>query len=134
MRVLLALGLLATGAAGAVAVDRMVLEPTGGSGPPAAVPETEPRSGDPPLVWIEGELQEVDDRSLVIREGEGPEIEVERFAGTATRVYRFSEGRWRQLNPAAIIEPGQEACVEALLEENAFLAVAIFLGTGCGPA
>jgi hypothetical protein len=134
MRLILGLVLIAVGAAGAVAADRLVLGSPDDPVRTSAVPETEPREGDPPLVWVEGRLEDVTDRSLVLREGEGPQIEVERFAGGATRVYRFRDGSWRQLNPAALIEPGQEACVEALLDEGAFLAVAVFLGTGCGPA
>lgn len=134
MRLLLGLTLIAAGAAGAIAADRLVLSPAAESRSAAAFPETEPRAGDPPLVWIEGRLEEVGERELALRDGEGEQIQVERFAGGATRVYRFGNGRWRQLNPAAVIMPGQEACVQALLEENAFLAVSVFLGTGCGPA
>lgn len=134
MRFFAGLVLLAAGAAGALAVDRMVLSPSAESRAVAAFPETERREGDPPLVWIDGRLEEVGDRELMLRDGQGEPVPVERFAGGATRIYRFGDGRWRELNPAAVVEPGQEVCVQAILEETAFLAVSVFLGTGCGPA
>jgi hypothetical protein len=133
MRLLVGIVLLGLGAAGAVAADRLLLEPTGQRGP-AGIPETEPRPGDPPLVWLEGDLEEIGERGLVLRDGEGPRIEVERFAGSATRIYRLTNGRWLELAAEAPVPPGGEACVEALLDEGAFLAVRVFLGTGCGPA
>jgi hypothetical protein len=134
MRLFLGLVLLGLGAAGAVAADRLLLEPTGEERGTASIPETEPRPGDPPLVWLEGELEEIGERGLVLRDGEGPRIEVERFAGAATRFYRLTNGRWLELAADAQVPPGGEACVEALLDEQAFLAVRVFLGTGCGPA
>ena len=133
MRLLLGVVLVGLGAAGAVATDRLLLEPAAEDRPGATIPETEPQPGDPPLVWLEGRLEEVGERGFVIREGEGPRIEVERFAGSATRFYHLVEGRWLELAAGVDVPPGGEACVEALLDAEAFLAVRVFLGAGCGP-
>ena len=58
MRLLRGVFLIALGAAGAVAADRMLVrsvEPVSGSPP---IERTEPKEGDPPLVWVDGSLDE----------------------------------------------------------------------------
>ena len=132
MRLVLGLLLLAAGAAGGVVADRMLAEPAVGSGA-TDIPENEPRPGDPPLVWLDGELQTVGDTELVVQDGDAAPIEVQRFAGTATRFYRVTGGEWEELADPTTVEPGGDVCVEALLDGEAFLAVRVFLGHGCGP-
>lgn len=128
--------LLALGAAGAVAADRLLIrqtEPTGGSPP---ISRTEPRPGDPPLVWVDGSLEEVGDSQLLLREGEGPTITVERFAGDATRFFRPDGDGWRQLaeDELVAIVTGEDACIEAVVDGEAFLAIRVFLERLCAPA
>jgi hypothetical protein len=126
--------LIALGAGGAVAAERLLVMPaisdTGGS-----VPETEPGPGDPPVVWVDGTLDEASDNALVVREGQGPRIDVERFAGGATTFYTRNDKSWTEVGePAAEDLPvGEEVCVEALLDEGRFLALRVFLGADCGP-
>lgn len=137
MRLLMGLLLLGLGAAGAVAADRVLVrevEPAVSGSPP--IERTEPREGDPPLVWIDGELEELGEDSLVLAEGEGPRIVVERFAGEATRFFRPSGDTWRQLpqEEVAGVPTGESACVEALVDGEAFLAIRVFLERLCGPA
>lgn len=137
VRVLGGLLLLAIGAAGAVAADRLLIAPAASSsGETPPIERTEPGPTDPPIVWIAGELQEVSESELLVREGEGPTVTVERFAGDATRFYRPDAGIWRQLEGAEIdaTAPGEEACIEALADGEAFLAIRVFLERGCAPA
>ncbi|MGH2692593.1 MAG: hypothetical protein ACRDHM_08840 [Actinomycetota bacterium] len=135
MRLLRGLLLLGIGAAGAVAADRMLIrsiEPVSGSPP---IERTEPNEGDPPLVWIDGSLEEVGEDRLVLAEGEGPRIVVERFAGEATRFFRPEAGTWRQLPPEDVegVETGEDACIEALVDGEAFLAIRVFVERLCAP-
>ena len=132
MRVVLGLLLLAAGAVGGVVAERMLVEPES-SADPVDIPENEPRPGDPPLVWLEGELQALRDTELVLQDGEAEPIEVQRFAGTATRFCAIARGTWQELTATTGVEPGDDVCVEALLDGEAFLAVRVFLGRGCGP-
>ena len=137
MRVLGGLLLLAIGAAGAVAADRLLITPAASSsGETPPIERTEPGPDDPPLVWISGSLEEVTETQLVLREGDGPRVAVERFAGEATRFFRPVGGRWRQLARAEVgsVEPGEVACVEALADGEAFLAIRVFLERTCAPA
>ena len=135
MRLLTGILLLGIGAAGAVAADRTLIngvERTSGSPP---IEHAEPGEGDPPLGWIGGELEEVGEDSLVLGEGKGPRIVVERFAGEATRFFRPEAGSWAQLpqEEVARIRGGETACVEAIVDGEAFLAIRVFLERLCGP-
>lgn len=136
MRLIWGLLLLGTGAAGAVAADRLLIgpiEPTVGSPP---ISRTEPRPGDPPLVWVDGSLEDVGETQLLLRQGEGPTVTVERFAGHATRFFRPYGDEWRQLaeDEIAAIGTEDEACIEALVDGEAFLAIRVFLERICAPA
>ena len=135
MRFLRGVLLLVLGGAAAVAGDRLVVrEPASGEIPP--IPRTQPEAGDPPLVWVEGTLETVEDDRLVVRDGEGPRVTVQRFAGGATRFLRPGDDEWSELEGDELegVRTGEAACVEALLDGETFLAVRVFLGTGCGPA
>lgn len=136
MRLIRGLLLLGLGAAGAVAADRLLIrqiEPTAGSPP---VSRTEPRPGDPPLIWVDGSLEDVGETQLLLREGEGPTVTVERFAGHATRFFRPDGDEWRELaeDEIAAIVTGEDACIEALVDGEAFLAIRVFLERTCAPA
>jgi hypothetical protein len=131
-----ALMLLAIGALVALGVDRLLVRPllptSGGPG----IERTERGATDPPLVWIGGSLEEVGTTQLILRDGEGPPIPVERFAGSATRFFEPDEGRWRELAQEEIeaTATGSEACVEALADGESFLAIRVFLERTCAPA
>jgi hypothetical protein len=131
-----ALVLIALGAGGAVAVDRLVLtsEPPATGG--AAVARSDPAPGSPPLVWLGGTLEEIGDGSLSVREGEGARVELERASAGGTRFYRLDGEDWAVLTDrdAAAVEAGQTVCVEALLDGRNLLALRVFLGAGCVPA
>jgi hypothetical protein len=108
---------------------------------PAASPSavgidrSEPMPGEPPVVWVDGTLEEVAEARLVIRRGEGRRLEVERFAEGATVFLAPTDGDWVELSPGqtAEVEPGAEACIETLLDGRTFFALRVFLGTSCGP-
>jgi hypothetical protein len=131
-----ALLLIAVGAAVAVSADRLVLRPTTSEEAPPPVSETEPGPGDPPLVWLDGTIETISDSALAVREGQGPRIRVERFAAGATTFLRQDGDGWSELSTGEVeaLEAGQQACVEALLDGETFLALRVFVGTGCGPA
>jgi len=103
------------------------------------VTQNEPGPGDPPVVWIAGTLEVVEPGHLAIREGsqsEGPRIRLERLAEGATDFYRLDGEAWREL-PAEevdLLEVGERACVETLLDGQTFLALRVFLGASCGPS
>jgi hypothetical protein len=107
--------------------------PSGESLP--AVEQSEPGPGEPPVLWLGGVLEEISDTQLAVREGEGPRLVLERFAGGATTFFQAEGGTWRPLSEeeAGLLEVGQRVCVEAILDEGAFLALRVFLGSGCGP-
>ena len=138
MRFVRGLLIVVLAAAGAVAADRFLIrEPEPTSAPASTtVEETEPGPSDPPLVWIDGEVEEVTDTELFLREGErGPRVRVERFAGEATRFYRLGDVGWTQVPAEEAVggATGEPACVEALLDGETFLAVRVFLGADCRP-
>ncbi len=137
MRVVHAVVLVAFGAAGALAVDRLVLEPASTAAPETApeVTGSEPGPGDPPVLWLDGTLEEISESELVVREGQGPRIRIERFAAGATSFLRREGDTWRELRAEeADAVAGEPACVEALLDGRTFLALRVFLGSECGPA
>lgn len=135
MRLMWGLLLLAIGAAGAIAADRLLVdgvEPLSGTPP---IERTEPGPDDPPLVWIGGSLEDVSESQLILRDGDGPRVSIERFSADATRFFEPEEGDWRELGieEIASIPPGEEACIEALVDRETFLAIRVFLERTCAP-
>lgn len=103
------------------------------------VPQNEPGPGDPPIVWIAGILEVLEQGHMAIREGsrgEGPRIRLERLAEGATDFYRLEGEGWRELSPEEVdlLEVGERACVETLLDGGTFLALRVFLDSSCGPS
>lgn len=92
--------------------------------------------GDPPIVWLEGLIEELETAEMTLREGEGPTITIRRFEEGATDFLRLTGGRWRQLRTSEVdgLPPGQQACVETLLDGRTFFALRVFVGARCGPA
>lgn len=129
--------LLAIGAAAAIAADRLLItevQPLSGTPP---IERTEPMPGDPPLVWIGGSLEDVGESQVLLREGdEGPSVTIERFSGDATRFFRPVDGDWQQLASEEIdsIAAGEDACIEALVDGETFLAIRVFLERTCAPS
>jgi hypothetical protein len=136
VRLLTAVLLIALGAAGAIAVDRLVVEPSPTAADAPPVTGSEPAPGSPPLVWLEGTMEEVSEGSLSVREGQGAVVELERAVAGATRVFRLEDQEWAMLTDqeAAGVEAGQQVCVEALLDGGTLLALRVFLEAECGPA
>jgi hypothetical protein len=115
------------------------------SEPPASgrilptVSQNEPGPGDPPIVWIAGTVEVLEQGHLAVREGspgEGPRIRLERLAEGATDFYRLERQGWRELSAEEVdlLDVGDRACVEALLDGRTFLALRVFLGSSCGPS
>jgi hypothetical protein len=136
MRLVWGILLLAIGAAGAIAADRLLINDVQAVSSTPPIERTEPMPGDPPLVWIGGSLNDVGESQLVLQEGDGPSVTIERFGGDATRFLRPADGDWRELSSEEIsaIPSGEEACIEALADGDAFLAVRVFLERTCAPA
>jgi hypothetical protein len=61
---------------------------------------------------------------------------LERLAEGATDFYRLEGEGWRELSPEEVelLEVGERACVEALLDGGTFLALRVFLASSCGPS
>jgi hypothetical protein len=128
--------LIAVGAAAAVAVDRLILDPSPDPADGPVVTRSEAAPGSPPLVWLDGTLEQIEARSLAVREGQdGPVVELDRAAAGATRFFRLDGEEWSSVPEEGIgaEATGQRACVEALLDERTLLALRVFLGAGCGP-
>jgi hypothetical protein len=128
--------LIALGAAAALAIDRLAVNPSPAVEEPPPVARSEPDPGSPPLVWLDGTLETVDDGSLGVREGQGPTVNLERAAAGGTRFFRLDGESWALLSEddAAVVDPGQRVCVEALLDGRNLLALRVYLGAGCAPA
>ncbi|HZB04507.1 MAG TPA: hypothetical protein VE737_09325 [Actinomycetota bacterium] len=128
--------LIAVGAAAAVAVDRLILTPSPDPAGGPVVARSDAAPGSPPLVWLDGTLEEIETRSVAVREGEdGPVVELDRAAAGATRFFRLDDEEWSSVPEEDIgaEATGQRACVEALLDGRTLLALRVFVGAGCGP-
>ena len=136
MRFVRGLMLLGIGAVVALGVDRLLVQPLLPTSASPAIERTERGPADPPLVWIGGSLEEVGETQLILRDGEAPPITIERFAGGATRFYVPDGDAWRELetNEVQSAAAGEEACIEALADGDAFLAIRVFLERVCAPA
>jgi hypothetical protein len=91
---------------------------------------------DPPVVWLEGVVEELEPTSLTLREGQGPLVRIRRFEEGATDFLRLDAGTWRELAESEVdsLGPGDQACIETLLDGRTFFALRVFLGARCGPA
>jgi hypothetical protein len=136
VRLIGALLLIALGAGAAITADRLFLEPEATEAAPPIVPQSAPGPGDPPVVWIDGSLEELSESQIVMRDGEGPRVEVERLGQGATSFLALAGSEWTELtdDQVADLDTGGPACVEALLDGQTFLAIRVFMGAGCGPA
>jgi hypothetical protein len=90
---------------------------------------------DPPVVWLEGVIEEVEASQMMLQEGDGPTVTIRRFGEGATDFLRLADERWRQLAESEVegLPPGQQACVETLLDGRTFFALRVFLGARCAP-
>lgn len=129
MRVLAALLGLGAG----LAVGAMVLRPEAVQHDVdlPIVEQEAPGPDDPPVVWITAEIESVSAQEVIVREGDGPEIRLGRFAAGATRFLRLDGGEW--VRASASPGPGTPVCVEALLDDDRFLALRVFLDATCSP-
>jgi hypothetical protein len=136
MSLIRALLLLGVGVTSGFVADRLLVRPVEPTSETPPIERIDPGAGDPPLVWIDGSLENVGQDQLLLREGEGPTITVQRFSGQATRFFRPDGGQWREISTSDIdsVADGEEACVEALVDGEAFLAIRVFLERTCAPA
>ncbi|HEX6261967.1 MAG TPA: hypothetical protein VF097_03865 [Actinomycetota bacterium] len=102
---------------------------------PPVVEQNDPDPGGPPVVWLSGTLRDVTEERLTLQEGVGPTLDLTRFAGGATRFHRLGPGGWARVpREEADAAAGQDACIEALLDQGELLAIRVFLGATCSPA
>jgi hypothetical protein len=126
---------LVGGGAAAGYLWRDARAPTPPLGGAPVVQQNHPEPGNPPVLWIAGTIREVATDRITIQEGAGPTLELTRFAGGATRFHRMGPGGWRRIPPeTAEAGAGEDACVEALLDEGELLAIRVFLEATCSPA
>lgn len=137
MAFLRAVVLMAIGAGAVVGIQELV--DGDGALPPRDRPAgfEERRSqdpDDPPVVWVDGTIEALTGDRVVLREGRGPAVALNRLGGGATSFLRLDGGTWRAAAPGQGTDArGQPACVEALLDGRTLLALRVFLGSGCGP-
>jgi hypothetical protein len=92
--------------------------------------------GQPPVVWVTAQSEEVADDHLLVVERSGALIRLERLAGDATRFFEQQDGDWVRMptGDVELIEVGTPVCVESLLDGETFLALRVFVGAACAPA
>lgn len=135
MRRLLLVVLLVGGGAAAGYLWRDARAPTPPLGGVPVVQQNHPDPGSPPVLWVSGTIQEIDRDAITIQEGAGPTLDLTRFAGGATRFHRLGPGGWLRIPPSeADASAGQDACIEALMDEGELLAIRVFLEATCSPA
>jgi hypothetical protein len=87
----------------------------------------------PPLVWVGGELTEVNEDRIELKEAFGSEVTLRRLGGNATSFFHVREGTWQRADPRTDAKAGTKACVETLMDDQTLLALRVFLGAECGP-
>jgi hypothetical protein len=92
--------------------------------------------GQPPVVWLAAQTEEVETDHLIVVEPGGSRVRLERLSADATRFFSLRDDAWRRMSTAEVelIEVGTPVCVESLLDETTFLALRVFIGAACGPA
>jgi len=109
--------------------------PTPPLGGAPVVQQNHPDPGNPPVLWVSGTIREVARDRITIQEGSGPTLDLTRFAGGATRFHRLGPGGWLRIPPdEAVAASGEDACIEALMDEGELLAIRVFLQATCSPA
>jgi hypothetical protein len=86
------------------------------------------------VIWVGGVLTDLSGDRLELREGSGSVVSLLRLAEGATTFFVVDGDRWRRLGPDEEVGPGQQTCVETLINGASFVAIRVFLGAGCGPA
>ena len=107
---------------------------------PAALPQpaAAPSSvvpGQPPVVWVAGQVQELDGEQLVLVEPAGSRVVLQRLAEGATKFFMSQGERWTPMKPTDVelIEVGTQICAESLLDAGTYLALRVYVGAACGP-
>ena len=101
--------------------------------PPPATPQQSLGADSPPVVWLGGTIDRVDDTDVRLREDDGSLVTLRRLGAGATRFFRVSGGAWAELAGQAQVDGGQRTCVETLMDGTNLVAIRVFLGSGCGP-
>jgi hypothetical protein len=79
-------------------------------------------------------LTDIGDERLVVQEAFGSRVTLRRLGEGATAFFEISGAEWARVQDPGGVDPGQAACVEALLDGETLLALRVFLGADCGPA
>ena len=133
IRVLTAAALLAGGAVAGY-LWRDANPPPGNAAGASAIEQNVPGPGDPPVVWLTGTLAEIGRDEMVLEQGDGPRLHLQRFAAGATRFHTMEGGVWRVLSrPEADAAVGEAACIETLMDGDSLLAVRVYLDAACAP-
>lgn len=133
-RLLLFVVLVGGGVAGGY-LWRDARAPTPPPGGAPVVQQNHPEPGNPPVLWVSGTIREIDRDAITIQEGAGPTLDLTRFAGGATRFHRLGRAGWLRIPPSeAAAATGEDACIEALMDEGELLAIRVFLQATCSPA
>jgi hypothetical protein len=85
------------------------------------------------VVWISGAFTRVGPSGFQIEEVFGSKVDVQLLGAGATAFFLLRDGSWASADPDDAVL-GQTACVEALLADQALLALRVFLGAACGPS
>ncbi len=101
--------------------------------PPPPTPRQDLGADSPPVVWLGGTIDRVDDQQVRLAEDDGSVVSLQRLGHGATRFYRVKDGSWVELAEQAQVDRGPRACVETLMDGTNLVAIRVFLGAGCGP-
>jgi hypothetical protein len=105
-----------------------------GAPPVPSLPRQSAGPDQPPVIWIGGTLTEVTGDRIEVREDFGSVVTLQRLGRGATGFFRVAGGAWGRLPAGEQIPPGEQACVETLMDGSTLLALRVFLGANCGPA
>jgi hypothetical protein len=132
---------VARGGLAALALVAVILAGCGDDGDPAealptpSVGRATVVRGQPPVVWLSAQTEEVAGDHLVVVEPSGSRIRLERLSGDATTFLSVRDGEWHGMaDPdVELIEVGTPLCIESLLDATTYLALRVFVGAVCGP-
>ena len=93
------------------------------------------RAGQPPVVWISGQVAGVQRSRVTLVERTGAKVVIRRLAEDATRFYAPGKGKWIAVasEDVQLIDIGTAACAEAFFDRGVYLGIRVFVGAACGP-
>jgi hypothetical protein len=93
------------------------------------------KAGQPPVVWVSGQVARVTPGHVVVAENRGSSIVVRRLAEGATHFFRGHGDSWTPMPSDEVdaLDAGTPVCAEALLARGVYLGIQVFVGAACGP-